>query len=108
MLLLLLLLLLQQMQLQLLLSDYIFMKFFRKFRGTGGTAPKPADSFTAWQKLSFDAASVVADPRLIDATKGNFRLAADSPAVKLGFEEIPLDRIGPYADPRRATWPIAP
>jgi hypothetical protein len=70
--------------------------------------PKPADSFAAWKKLGFDAASIVADPRLNDATKGNFRLAADSPAAKLGFEEIPVDRIGPYADPRRASWPIAP
>ena len=74
----------------------------------GGMPPKPADSFAAWKNLGFDAASIVADPRLNDATKGNFRLAADSPAVKLGFEEIPLDRIGPYADPRRASWPIAP
>jgi hypothetical protein len=74
----------------------------------GGMPPKPADSFAAWKKLGFDAASIVADPRLNDATKGNFRLAADSPAAKLGFEEIPVDRIGPYADPRRASWPIAP
>ena len=74
----------------------------------GGTAPQQADSFTAWRKLGFDTASVVADPRLADAKAGDFRLTTDSPAAKLGFEEIPLDEIGPHADPSRASWPIAP
>ena len=36
-----------------------------------------------------------ADPLFVDAAKGDFRLKADSPAVKLGFEPIPFDEIGP-------------
>jgi len=36
-----------------------------------------------------------ADPLFIDAAKGDFRLKADSPAFKLGFEPIPFDKIGP-------------
>jgi hypothetical protein len=36
-----------------------------------------------------------ADPLFVDAAKGNFRLKADSPAFKLGFEPIPFDKIGP-------------
>jgi len=36
-----------------------------------------------------------ADPLFVDAANGNFRLKSDSPALKLGFEPIPFDKIGP-------------
>jgi len=42
------------------------------------------------------------DPRFVDARKLDFRLRKDSPAWKLGFQPIPTDKIGLYADPRRA------
>jgi hypothetical protein len=35
------------------------------------------------------------DPGLVAPEKGDFRLKADSPALKLGFEPIPFERIGP-------------
>ncbi len=35
------------------------------------------------------------DPRFIDPAKGDFRLREDSPAWKLGFVRIPVERIGP-------------
>ncbi len=35
------------------------------------------------------------DPRFVDAEGGDFRLRPDSPALALGFEPIPLERIGP-------------
>jgi hypothetical protein len=35
-----------------------------------------------------------------------YRLRSDSPALKLGFQPIPVEKIGPYADPLRASWPI--
>jgi len=35
-----------------------------------------------------------------------FRLRPDSPAWKLGFQPIPLDRIGLYKDEFRASWPV--
>ena len=47
------------------------------------------------------------DPHFVDAENLDFRLRSDSPAWDLGFREIPVDRIGPYSDPARATWPVA-
>lgn len=63
------------------------------------TAPRPEATFAAWRRLGFEGASILADPRLENLKAGDFTLKPDSPAVKLGFEPIPLDLIGPEADP---------
>lgn len=63
-------------------------------------------SWEQWQALGFDTHSVVADPLFVDAANDDYRLKPDSPAFKLGFEPIPVDQIGPYASPFRASWPI--
>ncbi|MBU0607020.1 MAG: right-handed parallel beta-helix repeat-containing protein [Armatimonadetes bacterium] len=47
-----------------------------------------------WQKLGYDQHSVVADPLFEDPAKDDYRLKADSPAWKLGFERIPVEKIG--------------
>jgi len=36
----------------------------------------------------------------------SFQLRDDSPAFKLGFKPIPLEKIGLYQDERRASWPV--
>ncbi len=46
------------------------------------------------------------DPRFVDAENRDFRLRDDSPAWALGFEPIPLDRIGLYEHETRASWPV--
>jgi hypothetical protein len=46
------------------------------------------------------------DPLFVDAARQNFQLRDDSPAFKLGFERIPLERIGLYRDKLRASWPV--
>jgi hypothetical protein len=46
------------------------------------------------------------DPLFVDADGLDFRLRKDSPAWKLGFKPIPVDRIGVYKDPSRASWPV--
>ncbi len=38
--------------------------------------------------------------------RDDYRLKKGSPAFKLGFEPIPIDKIGPYQSGLRASWPI--
>ncbi len=59
-----------------------------------------------WRQTGADANSRVADPLFVDAARLDFRLRPESPALELGFQPIPVERIGPYADPQRASWPI--
>jgi sialidase-1 len=51
---------------------------------------------------------LVADPLFVDAAADDYRLQPASPAFGLGFRDInaDLDKIGPYASPERATWPL--
>jgi parallel beta-helix repeat protein len=64
------------------------------------------DGWASWRALGFDADSVVADPLFVDRDRDDFRLRPESPALKLGFQPIPFEKIGPYADDLRASWPI--
>ncbi len=52
-------------------------------------------SFDFWRGLGFDRESLVADPQFVDAAKHDYRLAATSPALTLGFEPIDLSTVGP-------------
>jgi hypothetical protein len=45
------------------------------------------------------------DPKFEDEKAGNFRLKADSPAFKIGFQPIPLEKIGLYKDDIRTSLP---
>lgn len=60
----------------------------------------------AWQAEGQDRDSVVADPRFVDPAHDDYRLKPDSPAFQLGFEPIPVEKIGCYRDELRASWPI--
>lgn len=64
------------------------------------------DEWGSWQAAGADRHSEIADPLFVDAAAGDYRLRPESPALRLGFEPIPFEKIGPYADPARATWPI--
>ncbi len=59
-----------------------------------------------WKNLNVDKESIISDPLFIDIKNHNFRLKDESPALKLGFKQIPLDKIGLYEDEARATWPV--
>ncbi len=87
------------------------------FRETDGSAfvddlslreAESSDEWTGWQAIGQDVHSKVADPLFVDAAAGNYRLRPESPALALGFEPIPFERIGIYADPHRASWPAPP
>jgi hypothetical protein len=56
--------------------------------------------------LGLDQHSIVADPEFVDAAHDDYRLQPDSPAYQLGFKDIPISKIGPYQDERRASWPV--
>ncbi len=47
--------------------------------------------------------AVVKDPGFMDADRGDYRLRKDSPAWKLGFKPIPVEKIGLYRDEFRRT-----
>ena len=59
-----------------------------------------------WRQQGKDGHSLLADPKFVDPAKHDYRLQPDSPALKLGFQPIPFEKIGPYEDPLRASWPI--
>ena len=64
------------------------------------------DQWESWQATGQDAHSILADPLFVDPAHDDYRLRPDSPAFKLGFKPIPVEKIGPYQDPLRASWPI--
>jgi hypothetical protein len=64
------------------------------------------DEWQSLQAMGFDRHSLVADPLFVAPEKDDWRLRPDSPAFKLGFQPIPVEKIGPYQDPLRASWPI--
>ncbi len=64
------------------------------------------DPWDSWRALGFDTHSLVADPKFVDPGKDDYRLQPDSPALRLGFQPIPVEKIGPYRDALRASWPI--
>ena len=63
-------------------------------------------SWDEWRATGKGQHSVFADPGFVDPEHHDYRLKPGSPALKLGFKPIPFDKIGPYADELRASWPI--
>lgn len=54
----------------------------------------PAGTFADWRLAGNDVHSLVADPLFVDTSRDDYRLRKDSPAFRLGFRPIPVDRIG--------------
>jgi hypothetical protein len=52
------------------------------------------DDFAAWQAKGQDMHSRIADPRFVNPSAGDFRLAPDSPAHALGFQPFDLKGVG--------------
>lgn len=67
---------------------------------------RPRDGWQTWLALDKDRHSIVSDPLFVDPDKDDYRLKPDSPAFRLGFKPIPIEKIGPYQHPLRASWPI--
>jgi hypothetical protein len=54
-----------------------------------------------WLAMGNDAHSLVADPKLRDVRGGDFAMAADSPAAKVGFKPIDISDVGPRPKDKR-------
>ncbi len=65
----------------------------------GWTEPK------ALPLVKFENNLIDTDPRFAGKPTANFTLAKDSPAWKIGFQPIPLEKIGVYKSDDRASWP---
>jgi len=73
---------------------------FNLLHHPGMLKPQPAVSL---QQLSGqDGHSLEADARFLDLEQGNFTVRSDSPAIKLGFREIPLHEYGVRSPTLRA------
>ena len=63
-------------------------------------------SYDEWRANGFDNKSIIGDPLFVDIEKDDFRLNENSPAFEIGFEALPLEKMGPYKSNCRASWPI--
>jgi parallel beta-helix repeat protein len=52
-------------------------------------------SFQEWRAAGHDLKSVIADPLFGNAANYDFRLLPESPALKMGFQQIDLSTVGP-------------
>jgi parallel beta-helix repeat protein len=73
---------------------------------TGPQHVKKEQTWEEWQQRGFDRHSQLSDPLFVDPLNDDYRLRPESPALKLGFQPIPVEKIGPYKDELRVTWPI--
>ncbi len=69
------------------------------------TVRNAKDSWASWRAKGQDTASVIADPLFRDAAKGDYRLKPNSPAFKLGFVDLPYDKMGLKKSHYRPTLP---
>jgi hypothetical protein len=49
---------------------------------------------------------VGSDPGFVDVAHANYEFKPEAPALKFGFQPLPLAKIGLYADTNRASWPV--
>ena len=47
-----------------------------------------------WKQKGYDLHSVVANPNFVDPLNGNYQVKENSPALKLGFKNFPMDEFG--------------
>lgn len=51
-------------------------------------------SMKEWQAEGYDLNSTIADPLFVDPKNGDYSVKEDSPALKLGFKNFPMDKFG--------------
>ena len=89
------------------IESLLYFRGADKTLTTGAWADRPvADRFAWWRGQGYDAHSIIADPLFVDAAHDDYRLRPNSPALKLGFKPLPLNKIGLVKSSERATWPV--
>ena len=80
--------------------------------GPGSIIPGAAAIDVAGERDAVLATGVINGIGSIEGNRGsvdpenmNFQLKDDSPVYKLGFQRIPIEKIGLYKDELRALWP---
>ena len=73
---------------------------------TGWGGPWGWTQAEALPLVKFEDNLINVDPRFAGKPPADFRLKVESPAYKLGFEPIPLEKIGVYQSQERASWPV--
>jgi parallel beta-helix repeat protein len=76
-------------------GDQFTMKGNLYFDTRGSGIRFAEKSFAEWQAGGQDKDSVIADPLFVNAGNFDFRLRADSPALKMGFQQIDMSTVGP-------------
>ena len=51
-------------------------------------------SLQEWQRAGFDVHSMVTNPLFVNSEEDDYRLTPNSPALEMGFQQIPFDQIG--------------
>lgn len=68
------------------------------FAGGRGALPErritPLGTFAQWQAGGYDRRSIIADPEFAAPERDDYRLRPSSPALRMGFARIPVEKIG--------------
>ncbi len=76
-------------------GDGFAMKSNLYFDTRGADIRFAGKSFAEWRAGGQDEGSAIADPLFVNASKFDFRLRPESPALKLGFVPIDMSAVGP-------------
>jgi hypothetical protein len=70
----------------------------------GGEISFAGKSLDEWQAMGQDQGSMIADPLFVNAENFDFRLRAESPALKGGFQQIDMSTVGPRVPTGADSW----
>jgi len=75
-------------------KEFDYNLFYNHGRQVRVEGVGPTMTLEQWQQKGFDRHSIAADPMFIDPDGGDYRVKDESPALKLGFKNFPMDQFG--------------